>query len=171
MTTMTSAAATAAAAPAPALCCAVCEAPGAEWSAVFAIPMCALCARTGAGAPDDRDPVRLGDLLPVTAAALRASSATRSGGASPARVRARVPAPRSGSLMICRQCGGRARWHRTTGDRWVAMEPGVRPAAGVPNGKRWYIAGDGTAVNLRRAMPSDTCRVSHFDVCPGRVGE
>lgn len=60
MTTMTSAAATAAAAPAPALCCAVCEAPGAEWSAVFAIPMCALCARTGAGAPDDRDPVRLG---------------------------------------------------------------------------------------------------------------
>lgn len=144
--------------------CAVCEAPGAEWSMFFGMPVCARCARTGAGAPDDRDPVRLGDLLAVTAAALRASARP-----DPVRGPARIPAPRTGSVMVCRYCGGRARWHRTTGDRWVAMEPGARPAAGVPSGRRWYIAGDGTAVNLRRAVPFDTCRVSHFDVCPGRA--
>ncbi|MCH0540415.1 hypothetical protein I3F58_12705 [Streptomyces sp. MUM 203J] len=128
------------------------------------MPVCARCARTGAGAPDDRDPVRLGDLLPVTAAALRASARP-----DPVRGPARIPAPRTGSVMVCRHCGGRARWHRTTGDRWVAIEPGARPSAGVPGGRRWYIAGDGTAVNLRGAAPSETCRVSHFDVCPGRA--
>ncbi|WP_262387209.1 DUF6083 domain-containing protein [Streptomyces sp. TRM49041] len=141
----------------PGPACAACEGPGAEWSVPFMLPLCPACTKAGTGSPD-RDPVRLGDILPVTAAALRAS-----GSGAPAR----VPAPRTGSPMTCRHCGGRARWHRTTGDRWVAIEPGVRPAAGVPRGRRWYIAGDGTAVNLRGALPSDTCRVSHFDVCPG----
>lgn len=46
------------------------------------------------------------------------------------------------------------------------MEPGDWPIAPIPPGKRWRIAGDGTAVNLARASPSDTCRISHVDVCP-----
>lgn len=137
--------------------CAACEGPGAQWSLPLMMPLCAACTKAGTGSAD-RDPVRLGDVLPVTAAALRAS------GRGPAR----VPSPRTGAPMTCRYCGGRARWHRTTGDRWVAIEPGVRPVAGVPRGRRWYIAGDGTAVHLHGAAPVDTCRVSHFDVCPGR---
>ncbi|UUS31903.1 DUF6083 domain-containing protein [Streptomyces changanensis] len=151
--TTTTAAATPTAGPA----CAACGAPGGQWSAALLMPLCPDCTRAGTGSPD-RDPVRLGEVLPVTAAALRAS------GGLP-----RVPPPRTGSVMTCRYCGGRARWHRTAGDRWVAMEPGARPVAGVPRGRRWYIAGDGTAVHLRGAVPSGTCRVSHFDVCPGRA--
>lgn len=45
------------------------------------------------------------------------------------------------------------------------MEPGGVPAGSVPPGKRYRIAGDGTAVNLRSSQPADTCRISHFDVC------
>ncbi|MET7756517.1 DUF6083 domain-containing protein [Streptomyces sp. NPDC005389] len=45
------------------------------------------------------------------------------------------------------------------------IEPGELATAAVPAGSRWRIAGDGTAVNLGSAVPSDTCRVSHFDVC------
>jgi hypothetical protein len=48
------------------------------------------------------------------------------------------------------------------------IEPGEVPAGSVPPGRRWRIAGDGTAVNLGAASPSDTCRVCHFDVCPTR---
>ncbi|MFJ8695706.1 DUF6083 domain-containing protein [Streptomyces roseolilacinus] len=138
--------------------CAACEAPGAQWSVLLMMPLCPACTRAGTGSAD-RDPVRLGDVLPVTEAALRAS------GRGPGR----APSPRAGSPMTCRHCGGRARWHRTAGDRWVAIEPGVRPVAVVPRGRRWYIAGDGTAVHLHGAAPVDTCRVSHFDVCPGRL--
>ncbi|MCP9974053.1 DUF6083 domain-containing protein [Streptomyces somaliensis] len=137
--------------------CAACEAPGAQWSVPLMMPLCPACTRAGTGSAD-RDPVRLGDVLRVTEAALRAS------GRGPGR----VPSPRTGSPMTCRYCGGGALWHRTVNDRWVAIEPGVRPVAGVPRGRRWYIAGDGTAVNLHGAAPVDTCRVSHFDVCPGR---
>ncbi|MEU9980495.1 DUF6083 domain-containing protein [Streptomyces sp. NPDC050856] len=135
--------------------CAACEAPGAEWSAPLGMPLCAACATAATGTPE-RDPVRLGDILPVTAAALRAHGP--------------VPPPRTGSPMTCRHCGAGARWHRTAGGRWVAIEPGERPAAGVPRGERWYIAGDGTAVNPRGAVPSDRCRVSHFSVCAARPG-
>ncbi|WP_241838061.1 DUF6083 domain-containing protein [Streptomyces sp. CB03234] len=134
--------------------CAACETPGARWSAPLGMPLCAACTTAATGTPD-RDPVRLGDILPVTAATLRAS----------------IPAPRpprTGSLMTCRLCGAEARWHRTVHGRWVAIEPGERPTAGVPRGERWYVAGDGTAVQLRGAAPSDTCRVSHFSVCAGR---
>ncbi|MDN3294159.1 DUF6083 domain-containing protein [Streptomyces ficellus] len=70
--------------------------------------------------------------------------------------------------MTCRLCGARAGWHRTVNGRWVALEPGERPIASVPPGRRWYVAGDGTAVNLRGAAPADTCRVSHFSVCTAR---
>jgi hypothetical protein len=66
----------------------------------------------------------------------------------------------------CNGCGAPAAWHRTVRGRWVMMEPGEYPTAQVPAGKRWRIAGDGTAINLGRANPSDYCRVSHFDVCP-----
>ncbi|MEE1751364.1 DUF6083 domain-containing protein [Streptomyces sp. SP18CS02] len=134
--------------------CAACEAPGAQWSAPLGMPLCAACTSAATGTPE-RDPVRLGDILPVTAASLRIP----------------VPSPRTGSPMTCRHCGGAALWHRTVGGGWVAVEPGSRPAAAVPRGERWHIAGDGTAVNLRGAVPSDTCRVSHFFVCPrGRGG-
>ncbi|MER7107044.1 DUF6083 domain-containing protein [Streptomyces sp. NPDC000229] len=143
--------------------CAACETPGAEWSAALGMSLCAACTTAATGTPD-RDPVRLGDILPVTAATLRASA--------PAAPRASIPAQprpsRTGSLMTCRFCGAQARWHRTVHGRWVAMEPGERPVAGVPRGERWYVAGDGTAVQLRGAVPSGTCRVSHFSVCTAR---
>ncbi|MFV2120529.1 hypothetical protein ACE14D_19675, partial [Streptomyces sp. Act-28] len=57
--------------PAMAPVCAACEAPGAQWSVPLMMPLCPACTRAGTGSAD-RDPVRLGDVLPVTAAALRA---------------------------------------------------------------------------------------------------
>lgn len=56
-------------APARPASCAVCKATGAEWSVPFMMPLCPDCTRAGTGS-QDRDPVRLGDVLPVTAAAL-----------------------------------------------------------------------------------------------------
>ncbi|WP_406060209.1 DUF6083 domain-containing protein [Streptomyces sp. NBC_01077] len=85
-----------------------------------------------------------------------------------------VPEPRSGGVVrgaaspagsVCRRCGARAEWHRTVRGRWILIEPGELTTAAVPAGSRWRVAGDGTAVNLGSAVPSDTCRVSHFDVC------
>ncbi|WP_306325918.1 DUF6083 domain-containing protein [Streptomyces venezuelae] len=93
-----------------------------------------------------------------------------------------VPEPRSGgsssesagpATSPCRRCGARAEWHRTVRGRWILIEPGDVPARAVPAGSRWRVAGDGTAVELGAALPSDTCRVSHFDVCaaaPAPVG-
>jgi hypothetical protein len=49
------------------------------------------------------------------------------------------------------------------------LEAGDYPIQQVPIGKRWRVAGDGTAVNLRNQSPTDTCRINHFDVCPGRA--
>ncbi|MFG3496171.1 hypothetical protein [Streptomyces sp. NPDC047928] len=43
--------------------CAECEAPGAAWSLLYGMPLCPSCTRAAAG-PPDREPVRLGDLLP-----------------------------------------------------------------------------------------------------------
>lgn len=48
------------------------------------------------------------------------------------------------------------------------LEPGGYPTGKIPPGKRWRVAGDGTAVNLGRANPADECRITHFDVCPAR---
>ncbi|MER5493297.1 DUF6083 domain-containing protein [Streptomyces sp. NPDC002490] len=73
----------------------------------------------------------------------------------------------SGSTS-CDACGAHAEWHRTVRGRWTMIEPGDWPVGSVPVGKRWRIAGDGTAVNLGSASPSDKCRISHFDVCPSR---
>ncbi|QES07197.1 hypothetical protein DEJ44_17350 [Streptomyces venezuelae] len=89
----------------------------------------------------------------------------RSGGSS--------PGPAGPATSPCRRCGARAEWHRTVRGRWILIEPGDLPARAVPAGSRWRVAGDGTAVQLGAALPSDTCRVSHFDVCaaaPAPVG-
>ncbi|MDV5147033.1 DUF6083 domain-containing protein [Streptomyces sp. SBC-4] len=85
-----------------------------------------------------------------------------------ARTGRAVPDSRSSSPATCGACGAGAAWHRTVRGRWVMIEPGELPARVVPAGRRWRVAGDGTAVDLSPAVPSDTCRVSHFDVCPGR---
>ncbi|MEU6483515.1 hypothetical protein [Streptomyces sp. NPDC046887] len=70
-----------AAAPGP-VCAACGTAPGTVWSRPLArsvwagppgLPLCAHCAGTASGTPD-REPVLLGDLLAVTAAALRIST-------------------------------------------------------------------------------------------------
>ncbi|MCX4541634.1 DUF6083 domain-containing protein [Streptomyces sp. NBC_01565] len=73
---------------------------------------------------------------------------------------------RAGRPATCRACGDPAHWHRTTQGRWVLIQPGDVPHHLVPAGQRWHIAGDGTAVNLGRAAPDDTCRITHFAVCP-----
>jgi hypothetical protein len=75
---------------------------------------------------------------------------------------------RDGTSTSCRDCGAAGAWHRTVNGRWVILEPGYYPAHLVPKGKRWRVAGDGTAVNLGTANPSDECRITHFDVCPTR---
>ncbi|WP_052411308.1 hypothetical protein [Streptomyces sp. NRRL S-118] len=67
MTTTTGSTRTRTLAPAPE--CAACAAPGAEWTAALMMLLCGACAAAATGSPD-RDPVRLGDILPVTAAAL-----------------------------------------------------------------------------------------------------
>lgn len=74
----------------------------------------------------------------------------------------------AGRPATCRDCGEAAYWHRTVRGKWILMEPGPRPVHTVPAGQRWRVAGDGTAVNLGSASPTDTCRISHFSVCPGR---
>ncbi|MFE9636537.1 DUF6083 domain-containing protein [Streptomyces sp. NPDC006463] len=74
---------------------------------------------------------------------------------------------REGTPATCRHCGEAAYWHKTVRGKWILIQPGETPCHLVPAGKRWRIAGDGTAVNLGASLPSDTCRVSHFDVCAG----
>lgn len=114
----------------------------------------------GTGQQPDREPVLLADAL---ASAL-------DGIVNAERTGRQVQDPRAGGPATCRRCGGAAQWHRTAEGRWVMIEPGAFPTASVPAGKRWRVAGDGTAVNLGSAVPSDICRVSHFDVCPAAGG-
>ena len=77
-----------------------------------------------------------------------------------------VADPREGTPATCKECGGQGSWHRTLNGKWLIMEPGMYPLPKIPRGKRWRIAGDGTAVNLRSSSPTDECRITHFDVCP-----
>ncbi|OON82552.1 DUF6083 domain-containing protein [Streptomyces tsukubensis] len=121
--------------------------------------LCAACERTGGGG-SGREPVLLGEVL--ASAALELAGASRAA-ASPSGTRTA-----DSSSTTCRMCGAPARWHRTPRGRWILMEPGDRPTGSVPAGRRWRIAGDGTAVYLASSLPSDTCRVSHFDFCPAR---
>lgn len=76
--------------------------------------------------------------------------------------------PREGSASPCKYCDREYAWHRTLNGRWLMLEPGGYPTSKVPPGKRWRVAGDGTAVNLGGANPTDECRITHFDVCPTR---
>ncbi|MEU2072923.1 DUF6083 domain-containing protein [Streptomyces sp. NPDC013489] len=146
--------------------------------------LCTSCEGAGAAHPA-RDPVLVGDVLAGLVDA--ASFAARGGGVRDLRLgeamrdvrRAAVgvPEPRSGgtapvvpratgpAASACRRCGAQAVWHRTVRGRWIMIEPGELATSAVPAGSRWRITGDGTAVNLGSAVPSDTCRVSHFDVC------
>jgi hypothetical protein len=50
----------------------------------------------------------------------------------------------------------------------MLVEPERYPTHQVAAGHRWRIAGDGTAINLGRSNPTDTIRVSHWDVCPAK---
>ena len=79
-----------------------------------------------------------------------------------------VPDPAHGSPAACRDCGASCSWHRTENGRWLLLEPGGYPTEKIPPGKRWRVAGDGTAVNLHWGNPTDECRITHFDVCPAK---
>ncbi len=76
--------------------------------------------------------------------------------------------PKEGSPSSCKYCGTECFWHRTLHGRWLLLEPGSYPLSKIPPGKRWRVAGDGTAVNLGAANPTDECRITHFDVCPAK---
>ncbi|CAM5576757.1 hypothetical protein GCM10010230_35710 [Streptomyces narbonensis] len=137
--------------------CEACGAPYGIWIPSLGMALCGSCEQAGADHPA-RDPVLVGDVLAgMTEAVTRAARTGRA-----------VPDARSPSPATCGACGADADWHRTVRGRWVMIEPGELPTRVVPAGSRWRVAGDGTAVNLGPAVPSDTCRVSHFDVCPGR---
>lgn len=165
--------------------CDSCGAPYGTWVPSLGMLLCPRCEGGGAAHPV-RDPVLVGDVLAGLVDA--ASLAARGGGVvrdirfgeairDVRRAAAGVPEPRSGgsapsgpgaagpASSACRRCGGRGAWHRTVRGRWIMIEPGELTTAAVPAGSRWRVAGDGTAVNLGSAVPSDTCRVSHFDVC------
>jgi Family of unknown function (DUF6083) len=109
----------------------------------------------GTGQQPDREPVLLADALATALDGIVAAARTGS----------EVREPRSGGETSCRSCGATVEWHRTEHGRWVLIEPGGFPIASVSAGKGWRIAGDGTAVNLGSAVPSDICRVGHVDVC------
>jgi Family of unknown function (DUF6083) len=79
-----------------------------------------------------------------------------------------VTDPRDGNASACRDCGAAVTWHRTTNGRWLLLEPGGYPTDKIPPGRRWRVAGDGTAVNLGSANPTDECQITHFDVCPAK---
>ncbi len=104
----------------------------------------------------DREPVLLADALPTVVDGIRLA----------ARTAIPVTDPATGAATTCGRCACAGYRHRTAGGHWILIEPGEWPLAAVPAGRRWRVAGDGTAVNLRAAAPSDTCRISHFDVCP-----
>lgn len=93
-------------------------------------------------------PVAVGDVLAGALAAIGA------------------PDGRAGRPGACRDCGDAALWHRTTHGRWILMHPGSVPHHLVPPGHRYRIGSDGTAVHLGDGAPADTCRVTHFDICP-----
>ncbi|MEV8586919.1 DUF6083 domain-containing protein [Streptomyces sp. NPDC051180] len=137
--------------------CEACGAPYGRWIASLGMALCGSCEEAGSVHPV-REPVLVGELLAGVTAAV--SSAARSGRA--------VPDVRRPRTTTCDGCGAGAEWHRTVRGRWVMIEPGALASRGVPAGRRWRIAGDGTAVHLGPAAPSDTCRISHFDVCPAR---
>lgn len=80
-----------------------------------------------------------------------------------------VTDPRDGGVTTCKDCGAACAWHRTQGGRWLLLEPGGYPTSKIPPGKRWRVAGDGTAVNLGSGNPVDECRITHFDVCPAKL--
>lgn len=137
--------------------CEACGAPYGIWVVSLGMALCGSCEQAGADHPA-REPVLVGEVLAGVADAV--THAARSGRA--------VPDARRPPAATCDGCGASTEWHRTLRGRWVMIEPGELAARVVPAGRRWRIAGDGTAVNLGPAVPSDTCRVSHFDVCPAR---
>ncbi|GGU76304.1 hypothetical protein GCM10010275_08420 [Streptomyces litmocidini] len=154
--------------------CDSCGTPYGTWVTSLGMTLCAECERTGAAHPE-RDPVLVGDVLAglvevvaqgarVVAQRTRPGSAVRDeAGPVSDTPDARAPVP-----AVCDRCGALAEWHRTARGRWVMIEPGELTARLVPAGRRWRVGGDGTAVDLGAAVPSDGCRVSHFDVCPAR---
>ncbi|MFJ4922145.1 DUF6083 domain-containing protein [Streptomyces sp. NPDC088725] len=144
--------------------CDACEGPNAGWIASRSRTLCPTCERAGPG-HRDREPVLVGDVLAaanaVTAHAGRTATAVPEAPGVPG-----VPEQRSSGTTSCKSCGRVVIWHRTVNGRWIMIEPGDWLVGSIPAGKRWRIAGDGTAVSLGRASPSDTCRICHFDVCP-----
>lgn len=174
--------------------CDSCGAPYGTWITSLRMALCAECERVGAAHPV-RDPVLVGDVLagladlvsrprpragdavrdaarPVGAVPQQRSRLSASPESSASCASSACPASPASSaaqaLVVCDRCGAPAEWRRTAWGRRILLEPGELTAGLVPAGRRWRVAGDGTAVGLGSAVPSDTCRVTHFDVCPAR---
>lgn len=69
-----------------------------------------------------------------------------------------------GALAQCDVCGMGVRRHCDTEGNTVELDPREAPVGLVPAGLRWYVAGDGTAINLGAAGP-ESVRVRHHDAC------
>ncbi|MET9535735.1 DUF6083 domain-containing protein [Streptomyces sp. NPDC006649] len=69
-----------------------------------------------------------------------------------------------GDLAQCDLCRMGVRQHYDSDGTVVELDLREASVAMVPAGLRWYVAGDGTAVNLGHADP-ETVRVCHHDAC------
>ncbi|MCX4673595.1 DUF6083 domain-containing protein [Streptomyces sp. NBC_01381] len=69
-----------------------------------------------------------------------------------------------GDLAQCDVCRMGVRRHSDSEGSTVDLDLREAPVGLVPAGLRWYVAGDGTAINLGQAGP-ETVRVRHHDAC------
>ncbi|MEN8649585.1 DUF6083 domain-containing protein [Streptomyces sp. 21So2-11] len=70
-------------------------------------------------------------------------------------------------MTVSKGQGGHFRSGREASRSTYAQVRAPHPTHAVPAGQRWRVAPDGAAVKLGSASPTDTCRISHFSVCPG----
>jgi hypothetical protein len=69
-----------------------------------------------------------------------------------------------GDLAQCDDCRMGVRQHHDNEGNTVELDLREAPVSLIPEGLRWYVAGDGTAINLGQASP-ETVRIRHHDAC------
>ncbi|GAA2523285.1 DUF6083 domain-containing protein [Streptomyces longisporus] len=73
-----------------------------------------------------------------------------------------------GTPTTCPRCGDTVRRHTDPDGVQIDLDIRDAPTRLAPEGLRWRVTGNGTAINLGWADPTDTVRVAHEDVCTAR---